>query len=130
MNAIALAAAAFNLVCAGTQTADSIAGQDTKAYEATYRLNLDEKKWCEGECKARQDIASIQPAELRLQDEHKDTPSERSMLLNAINRETGAQAITATYANPHDRRSTITMKWEGTCAKATFTGFPDVATKF
>jgi hypothetical protein len=52
------------------------------------------------------------------------------MLLNTINRETGAQAITATYANPRDRRSTITMKWEGGCSRSAFTGFPEVPTKF
>jgi hypothetical protein len=77
MNTIALAAAAFNLICTGTQTTDSIIGHDTKPYETTYRVNLDVKKWCEGQCKAHHDIVSIQPAELRLQDKNKDTPSER-----------------------------------------------------
>lgn len=130
MNTIAVAAAAFNLVCTGTKTTDSLMGHDTKPNEATYRLDLNDKKWCEGECKARQDMASVQPAELRLQDESKDTPSERSRLLNTIDRETGAQAITATYANPRDRRSTITMKWDGSCTKGPFTGFSEAVTKF
>ncbi|MBU7589214.1 MAG: hypothetical protein KAF42_08385 [Sphingopyxis terrae] len=123
-------AAQFNLNCAGTLNSSSILGDKSEEYTATYRIDLAKKKWCEQDCKALHDIVSIQPAQLTLSEERVDSPSERSFLINMIDRETGAHKIISSSENYRIRGSILNLRWEGTCEPATFTGFPDLKTKF
>jgi hypothetical protein len=48
------AAAAFNLICTGQQSVETYgAGNGAKSQEAfteTYRVNLDDKRWCRDDC--------------------------------------------------------------------------------
>lgn len=120
----------FNLNCTGTRTTSSFFGDKADQYSATYRFDLAQKKWCEGECEALQTIAAILPTQIQLQNDKVDTVSERSMTVNFIDRETGAHMMSATSSSPRDARSIVVMKWLGQCDRAAFTGFPKFATKF
>jgi len=131
MNVIALAAAAtFNLVCSGQRTTDSLAGKEQEPYNTTYRIDLTAQKWCEGDCKGLQNISEVQPTQLILSDSKVDGLSQRSLLVNRIDRESGIHSIVSTYSNPRIRGSTIIMKYDGACRKLAFTGFPKFETKF
>lgn len=123
-------AAQFNLTCSGTQSTKSIEGETSEPYTSTYRIDLDRKKWCEGDCKALHDIASVQPTQLTLETENVDTVSERSTLSNIVDRETGTHKISATSSTPRAHATAITLNWDGRCEPALFSGFPDVPTKF
>lgn len=120
----------FNLTCSGTLSTKSIAGDEAEPYSFSYRIDLARKKWCNEECKTLFDIHSIQPALLTLQYKNVDGISERSLLSNTINRETGEHKLTITSATPGDRFSTLILDWVGSCERAPFTGFPPVKTKF
>jgi hypothetical protein len=65
---------------------------------------------------------------ITLQDERSDTPSEKRLHVETVNRETGRHYI---LDNSDSRDLGIMlMKWEGQCEKAPFTGFPEFKTKF
>lgn len=123
-------AAQFDLKCAGTQSTKSIGAEDAKPYASIYRIDLAQKKWCEGECEALHDIVDVQATQLTLEEENVDAPSERSMLSNTVDRQTGAHKITASSSSPRAPATAIVMKWEGSCEPAAFSGFPEIATKF
>ncbi|MFZ5748231.1 MAG: hypothetical protein ACOY45_11335 [Pseudomonadota bacterium] len=120
----------FNLVCTGTLSSRSMDGETKKPYRSVYRIDLDRGKWCDGDCEALHDIASVQPTQIALQDKRVDTPSERSMMANLIDRRTGEHTVTATSATPGLRGSVLIMQWHGQCERAPFTGFPSFETKF
>lgn len=130
MNLMIMAAAAFNLACTGTQSTDSILGKKSKPYETLYRLNLEKNEWCEGECKSIHKIEAVQPSEIVLEDTKVDSVSQRSIMRNSINRETGAHSLTSSYSNPRIRGSGIMMSYTGVCEKRDFSGFPALETKF
>lgn len=120
----------FNLVCTGTLSSRSMDGETEESYRSVYRIDLDRGKWCDGDCEALHDIASVQPTQIALQDKRVDTPGERSMMANLIDRRTGEHTITATSATPGRRGSVLIMQWHGQCERAPFTGFPSFETKF
>lgn len=120
----------FNLVCTGTQKTMSMAPDEIVSYTDVYRIDLDNKKWCEAECKAVHDIASVQPTVIVLAESKVDTPSERSMVLHSIDRETGAHSFTSTYSNPRYRLQSLLIRSTGQCQRAPFSGFPKFETKF
>lgn len=122
------AAMAFNLVCSGDLTSeDYFSGRQVEPYSYTYRIDLERGKWCENECRALFDLASVQPTQLTLQDRNIDTPRQREWLTNIINRETGEHRILAASGTGTGR---VVMDWRGRCERAEFTGFPAFPTRF
>lgn len=124
------AAAAFNLVCSGTMTAETIAGNKREPYTAIYRVDLDRQLWCESECRAHHPIQSVQPGSLTLHSDEVDSPSEKSSMLNQIDRVTGKHLITSTKKTYGRFAMIIIMKYDGQCERQPFTGFPEIETKF
>lgn len=123
--------AQFDLMCSGTLTTTSaLTPRQAKPYSSHYRIDLAAKKWCEAECKVLHDVAAVQPAQLTLQSEEVDTLHERSSLMNIVDRETGAHKILASSSSTHDQRTATILHWEGSCEPGTFSGFPDLDTKF
>lgn len=127
MAPILAAAAAFNLVCSGTFSHQGYQNQGSEPYNRTLRVDLDRKKYCEAECKALFDIASVQPTQITLKKEQIDTPRERRFVDETIDRETGRHSGLST-SGVGSRR--LIMKWEGKCERQAFTGFPEFRTKF
>ncbi|WP_158013904.1 hypothetical protein [Sphingomonas sanxanigenens] len=117
----------FNLVCTGTVTTTSYNDRKSAPYNYVYRIDLSKSRWCDGECKSINEVASVQPASITLKDKKEDGPFSKSSTRNVINRETGEHSIL------HVRRLSATpfsMEWQGTCTPSPFTGFPDFKTKF
>lgn len=126
--AAAAVAAAFNLVCTGTQTSRSIAGEKTEPYSHVYRIDLDKRKWCEEGCGSVHDIADVQAAYLDMQPrKNVDTAVEHDFFEWTIDRVTGRESLLATKGM---RADIIILKWEGSCEMRPFTGFPILPTKF
>ncbi len=120
----------FDLICKGEQRALSILGEKVEEYTYRYRVDLKAGLWCEGECKYRHPLANVSPTQITLTDKKADTPSERTIDSNFVNRETGAHYVLSSSSNPRDRRATISITWKGQCDPAAFSGFPDFATRF
>lgn len=118
----------FDLRCTGTLATKSMVRDTSESYEDHYRIDLAARKWCESECKALHDIEQLQPTQITLTSKEDKTPGDSSLTSNFIDRETGAHHALSTS----DNRLTgpIILKWEGTCAKEAFSGFPAFETKF
>ncbi|MDZ4308416.1 hypothetical protein [Allopontixanthobacter sp.] len=119
----------FNLRCTGTTQSASNAGKNSEAYEAIYRVDLAQGKWCESDCEAVHQIAGVQPTQITLQEDEKDTPSEQSHLSNFIHRDTGEHFIYS-GAKMHTFGIIVTIESRGKCQREDFTGFPVFETKF
>lgn len=131
--AIAPASAAgqqFDLVCKGTLEVMSFRGTTTEPFESRYRIDLDQSKYCEKDCRALFALASVQPGSITFIDKRVDTPSEDSILITQVDRETGTYRGTSTSRTPGRPELTFTMKWAGTCEAQPFSGFPQLQTKF
>ena len=122
-------AATFNLVCSGTITTDSFYARGQKEpYSYTYRIDLDKRKWCEGQCGVIRDIHDVQPVRIELEPpEDTNTPTKKRFFSSTINRTTGVHSTLLTSGRGTDM---LIMKWEGSCSKQPFTGFPTFETKF
>lgn len=127
--ATAAIASAFNLVCSGTYTSDSLAlGHREEPYSFVYRFDLAANKWCDGECKAVHDIIRVQPTRIILADEDIDGLRESRSRHEIIDRETGEHSI---FVKIKSRLTgMLLMKWIGRCEKTPFSGFPTFETKF
>lgn len=123
----AAAAAAFNLICTGTVQSTSATGRTATPYSMTYRIDLSQGKWCDGECAAPRDLARVLPTQLVLQDDNEDSPRRREMMVVQIDRDTGAHRI---FATSGIGVAAIVMRWEGRCQRAPFSGFPSPRTQF
>ena len=131
MGMLVLASAAtFNLVCSGTLESKSVYSETSAPYSYTYRIDLDKKVYCDGECKATHAIAEIQPTQIILSQTKVDSPSETSWSVNRVDRETGIHKVVASHKNPRNRVDMSIMTWNGTCEKQPFSGFPTFETKF
>jgi hypothetical protein len=124
---LAAVASTFNLTCAGDVKTVSLLGERHESYSSLYRIDLDAKRWCEGECKSVHDIADVQPAAIVLEKKDIDTPRNREWTSNVIDRETGAHRVSASGGLG---AAAVGMTWVGTCQKGDFTGFPKLETKF
>lgn len=127
---VALSVATFNLNCTGSFTTKSLFSDSTESYNYVYRLDMDKKIYCDGECKAQRPIFEISPTQITMRSSKVDSPSERSLNFESIDRENGQHLITTTFSDPRDRNSVLIMKWAGKCEKAPFSGFPKFETKF
>lgn len=121
----------FDLNCEGVRKTSTLyAGDTQEPYVSHFRINLTSKQWCEAECKAIFPVADVQPASIILQNKETDSLSEKSLLVNRINRETGEHSITSTYQLRRDRTSMMLMTYKGVCERRPFSGFPEFQTKF
>ena len=123
----AAAASTFNLTCTGTMESLSSLGKEAEAWEQTFRVDLDQGKWCEGECKALHDFANVGPTQLTFQDKRETMLREEGVTSAFVSRETGAYHGLASHKGSF---GTIVLTWKGQCEAAPFAGFPEFATKF
>lgn len=120
---------AFNLLCTGTQSVIGVGvGDSGKPYASEYRIDLEAGKWCESDCKALHQLASVQPTQITLQDTSEgNAAAGEGTVVNFINRETGVHYSLASSGKAYNR---ISIKWKGQCERKPFTGFPKFETKF
>lgn len=132
MTALAiLTAMAFNLACTGTEKSNSVLeGEQLKPFVQTYRIDLSSKTYCIDDCQMVGPIAEVRPEKLIISASDVDTWSERSWNSVVIDRTNGAYFAAWSYSKPGDRRSIMTSQTNGQCEVATFSGFPEVKTKF
>jgi hypothetical protein len=124
---LALAAAApqpqhFDLVCTGTPQADGALvweGVDLKL-----RIDLDARKWCEGDCKVINDVADVQPAVLWLEKESTIEEARGLVHFRIVDRETGE------YTRVRESREFARIAQKASCNRAPFSGFPKLESKF
>jgi hypothetical protein len=126
----AAAAAAFNLICAGTTEKTDFNGSRSEPYSVTYRVDASAQKWCvddEQACKTPEALVAIDAAYVKFIDTTTDTPREYFRYVDQVNRETGRhQSLMISGRGEWIR---ITKK-EGECRRAPFSGFPKVNPKF
>lgn len=116
----------FDLQCSGTKTIKSLWVEKAEQYTIVYRINLGEKKWCEGECKAINDFHAIQPGFLTFRANVGNISSGH----DRVDRETGAHMRGETVQGGRGVDSKVVWSWEGQCERAEFSGFPKLETKF
>lgn len=127
----AVVAATFNLTCSGTHTTKAFQVDTTEPFSISYRIDLDKKLVCEGECKVTRPIKEVLPTSIILEEETIDTPSSYRMRLVGINRETGEYtAMSSDRSNAIGPASIYITKRAGQCVRSDFTGFPTPVTKF
>lgn len=129
MFAFFLAATAFNLVCTGTADEIWVGGSTKEPYAETFRIDLDTKMWCSGDCRSPKPIKAVEPTRIVLQDEKIDTPRQFSKVSEEFNRELGIYIYnreTGISLTPSSRLSARS----GRCEKREFTGFPKFETQF
>lgn len=119
----------FNLRCKGMTTSSTSAARKTEPYETLYRIDLAQKKWCENDCPALYNIASVQPTQITLQDDKQDTPSEQSQSSNFIIRTTGKHHALSS-AKYRDLGILVLISWDGQCQREDFSGFPPHSTMY
>lgn len=127
MNGIA-ALAAFNLICTGTLTSKSAQDEEAKPYSTTYRIDLENGQWCEGDCRTIKPIQDIQPTQLVLIDRNSFGVLGRQWSNIRLDRETGKHVATESLGIGTEFASL--SQWEGQCERAEFSGFPEFKTKF
>ena len=114
------AALAFNLACTGTERAGplGLAVPDSAAtpFEASYRLDLDLRRWCSDACEETEALGGIVLAQILLRDEH--SPEGSHVII--FNPATGVLTDTL---NRGDRM----VLRRATCTRAAFTGFPNTS---
>lgn len=118
MSAVAIAvAAAFNLLCTGDErTAEfqngSIVTKSRTKYTSAYRIDLDKRRWCAGDCTQTAAIIEISDSSISLV----NTKEPFETLLN-LNRETGEMIYRLRIGD------VVTLRM-GQCERAPFSGFP------
>lgn len=105
-------AAAFNLVCTGSYVTH---GDEAtrRPFSQTFRIDLEKKQWCMGDCQETRDIYLLAPRTITLQlyaegDDYGVT---------VLNRESG------TMTNRSSQKG-VASAGEATCERQPFTGFP------
>lgn len=110
-------AAAFNLVCSGTQ--DTVAFGKTletaKPFQATLSVDLDAKRFCFEGCEQTLTIVSVSDTEIVLQ--RQAYPKDRANFERTINRESGQMYSRIEISG-------VVLISYSKCQAAPFTGFP------
>lgn len=121
MNSIAIAAAAaFNLVCAGHQEARGVMFSEDKDYSTVFRVDLDQGKWCEGDCKRVNDIVRVEPSTIVLRDISKGDHPRTYRESETLDRVTGKHSR---WVANKEGRDPFDVTWKGQCQLQPFTGF-------
>ena len=114
--------AAFNLICAGTtqKTLTVLPPEGASQYTETFRINLDDGRWCKGGCAETQPIVETSDTEIvlsRLSD-------NRGQALETINRESGRHSYFIRIENFANSGVPMIRSQKGECQMHPFTGFP------
>lgn len=124
------AAATFNLVCTGTTEKTDYNGSKSEPYTATYRVDTGARLWCENDpeaCKQPESLADINTVAIKFIDTTTDTPNQYFRYVDQVNRESGRHQTLIISG----RGSAIrTVKQEGHCEPAAFSGFSSANPKF
>lgn len=112
---LAVAAATFNLACAGTQTLPTGA---TTAVDYTFRIDTVARQYCEGACQLVRPLAGVNDATIVLLDAAIVRGGKRATLRQEIDRATLTFRAVATREN---ERAAATAA----CTTTSFTGFGD-----
>jgi len=114
------AALAFNLVCTGTERAGplglTIPDSAATPFQASYRIDLDLRRWCRDSCEETEAVGDIVLAQILLRDEHRPEGSHVIIFNPATGR------LTDTL-NDGDRM----VLRSATCRREDFTGFPSLS---
>jgi hypothetical protein len=114
------AALAFNLVCTGTERAGplGLALPDSAAtpFEISYRVDLDQRRWCSDACEETEELGGIVLAQILLRDRH--FPAGSHVII--FNPATGRLTDTLNDGDHMVLR-------HATCRRDAFTGFPGLA---
>ena len=123
---VAAAAAAFNLNCTGQREAISELGTNSEAFVHNLRIDTEQRKWCEGECKRQFDIQEVRPDIIIMKRKTEQTSLSFDTTDWSIDRQSGSYS----FFYQAKGRAGITVTKKGTCEPEEFTGFPQVDTKF
>lgn len=119
MQLISGTAAAFALVCSGTQT--NVNTRLSEPYEARYSIDLDRGIWCEGQCSVMNEIVGVTGDTITLREGPIPRYRIASIWRSTVDRRTGAHL--------EERLTTATVVITGTerrgqCREEPFAGFP------
>ena len=114
--ALTAAAAAFNLVCTGTQATSQALAPPTSSlpFSVVYRVDLERGRWCSGDCSSTNPFYSVTVGEIVFRSQTEETVR----YVTKVNRESGAYTDALLVGD----RLMITT---GKCVKAPFTGLPE-----
>ena len=121
-NILVAAALSFDLICSGVQTIRAFDVDKVEQYEKTYRVDLENMKWCENECKVTHQISKVSEVQITFV---KDEKQNGDILADFVNREDGSHHALSTSKSP-----IIIVKYEGVCRRSEFSGFPQTDTLF
>ena len=116
MTAALAAVAAFNLVCSGTTFIGDIKKENQSAYSETFRIDLDERRWCAGTCETTNQVFSVSTTEIILKLEQDKETGYESFI--SLNRENGS------ILDRNKINYQLIYMHTGKCERAPFTGFP------
>ena len=112
------AALAFNLACTGTELAGPLGlsrpDQVPASFAITYRVDLDLRRWCSGECARTEELGDVLFTHILLRD--RTMPSGRHVI--DFDPATGRLTDTLTDGDRQVLR-------RGTCTREPFSGFPN-----
>lgn len=111
--AATVALAAFNLVCAVTETTSVNGATTERRFQRVFRIDLTRGRWCDGACTESRPVVNAGALHLSLY--RRDFPTGGARL--SINRETGA--LLESFIQGNYRLSAT-----GPCERARFTGLP------
>lgn len=112
---LAVAAATFNLACAGTQTLPT---GETTPVEYTFRVDTAARQYCEGACLLVRPLAGVNDATIVLLDAAIVRGGKRATLRQEINRAALTFRAVATRENERAQATAA-------CTTTSFTGFGD-----
>ena len=113
-------AAAFSLVCSGTET--NVNSGLSDPYEVRYNIDLDRGIWCEGRCSIMGDVVRVTDETITLRNGPIPRYRIATIWTSTIDRRTGEhlerRVTTATVVITGTER-------RGQCREEPFAGFPD-----
>ncbi len=115
--------AAFDLVCTGQSTLSDVIGFSSTPFgapskiERRFRVDLQTRRWCEGECSGTHELKSVTDTQI-IFSESESTDSDQ---VTAVSRENGHFVDRTRIISP---KVISVFMTDGTCARADFSGFP------
>lgn len=124
---VAVAAAAFNLVCTGITEETAIAPRPNKAYRIEYRIDLAAKRFCADDCRKTAPMVAVTDDKLVFSRTEVDTISRRELSQDVADRLSGEHIRFILVGRGVHQ---YMMRWIGKCESKPFSGFPDVKHRF
>lgn len=113
----ALAASQYDLVCKGTEQRKT--GVAPTPWKETFRIDLDQKRWCRGACRSAGPIAQITPDEITIMDTRAPGTGPSDAMLS-FSRTSGA---VREYVEAGWSGSSFDIA-KGTCVRDLYSGMP------